>query len=378
MARILHVINIPFVIPYFLGNQISFFISKGHSVFIACSPHEKLLVYQEKWKFNSLGVQIRRNISPIDDFFAVLKIRKYIIDNKIDTVIGHTPKGAFVGLIAGYLTPIKKRIYFRHGLMYETSSGLKRFILIAIERFTSYIATEVICVSSSVLSKSISANLSKKDKLSILNMGTCNGVDSISQFNKALLDKSVKSKLKTQLKIGSDNVVVGFIGRLAKDKGINELIQAWNEIILHNPKMLLLLVGPLDERDAIEEEAYFQIISCPQIRYIGQIENPEDYYALMDIFILPSYREGFPTVVLEASAMELPVITTKMTGCIDSILENETGIFTEINKVSIVHAVMKYVDNPTLRQKHGQRGRQFIEENFAQMKIWQEIERIVS
>jgi len=376
--KILHVVNIPFVIPYYLGNQIPFFTSKGHSVFIACSPHEKLKEYSQKWGFNSLSVHIKRNISPIDDLLAILKIRKYIKDNEIDIVIGHTPKGALVGLLAGYLVPLKTRIYFRHGIMYETSSGLKRLVLIVIERFTSYIATKVICVSQSVLSKSISEKLSKKDKLAILNMGTCNGVDLNIQFNKEKLDKSVLDKLRNQYKIEVGKLVVGFMGRLAKDKGINELIQAWNEIILRNPNMILLLVGPIDERDAIEKEMYCQIINSPHIRYVPQVENPELYYGLMDIFILPSYREGFPTVVLEASAMELPVITTKMTGCIDSILENETGIFTEINKTSILQAVMKYADNPTLRQKHGQRGRQFIEENFKQMIIWKEIERIIS
>jgi glycosyltransferase involved in cell wall biosynthesis len=135
----------------------------------------------------------------------------------------------------------------------------------------------------------------------------------------------------------------------------------------------LLIIGPIDERDPISPEILSYAKSLPSLILVGQIDNPEFYYSIMDIFILPSYREGLPTVNLEASAMSVPVITTKKTGCIDSIIENETGIFIEINAPSISKSIEFYLANPIIRIEHGRKGREFVTKNFEQNLFWKEL-----
>lgn len=375
MAKILHVVNISFVIPYYLGNQISYFTSLGNEIHIACTPDEKLYEYKKRWGFHTIGVKIKRSISPLEDIISVYKIARYIRKKNIDIVIGHTPKGALIAMTSAFCSSVKKRIYFRHGLMYETSVGFKRNMLIAIEKLTSRMATDVICVSQSVLDKSRMEKLSSTSKLTILNKGTCNGIDVIDEFNKDKIDFSFVDQLRESLEIDKSKLVIGFIGRLAKDKGINELIKAWSKVISANDSVVLLLAGPMDERDAIEKSTYEEINSNASILYVGAISDPKNYYALMDVFVLPSYREGFPTVILEASAMQLPIITTRRTGCVDSIVENITGIFTEIEENSIFSAIMFYLHNEKERLEHGKKGREFVRDNFSQKRIWQELEK---
>lgn len=378
MKKILHVVNIAFVIPYYFGDQINYFDKQGHVIYIACSKSENFLHYSKKWKFIPFQLNISRKFSPLQDFFSVLKLLIFIKKNKIDTVVGHTPKGALVAMISSYLANVNNRIYFRHGLMFETSNGLKKQILIFIEKITSYFSTKVICVSNSVLESSIIYNLSASNKLAIINSGTCNGIDSSYLFNKALINPNAQIDIYKKFKISNKTKIVGYIGRLAKDKGINELILAWNLLNKENLDIKLMLCGPIDERDPIDNELYRRMKTDNSIILVGEVKNPELFYSIFSCFVLPSYREGFPTVVLEASSMQLPVITTKSTGCIDSIIENETGIFSEITPSSLSEKIKFYLNNPLIANLHGINGRKFVLKKFQQEKLWISLNKIYS
>ncbi len=373
MKNIIHVVNISFVIPYYLGDQINYFKEKGVKINIACSPNDFFFSYAKKKSFIPHAVIVKRSFDILQDIKSVLKLISIIRREKISIVIGHTPKGGLLAMMAAFLTGTKTRIYFRHGLMYQTSKGLKRRVLISIERLTGFLATKVVCVSPSVLQISNDDNLSEKNKNIILGKGTCNGLD-IQKFNP--LSKTDEN-LKKLYSINDNYKIIGFVGRLVKDKGIIELIEAWKILIESSYKIKLLLVGPMEDRDALPKHIADFIIKEPSIIYTGLTENTVQYYKLMDIFILPSYREGFPTVVLEASSMELPVITSRFTGCIDSIIENVTGIFTDVDPLSIKLSIEKYLKNEILAKNHGLNGRRFVRDNFDQIKIWEEIERKV-
>ncbi len=370
--KILHVVNIPFVIPYFLGDQINYFNDNGYEVHIACSQDKNIFYYSQRWNFKFLSLDITRNFSIVKDLKSLIILILYIKNNKIDIVVGHTPKGALLASISSFLNQTRKRIYFRHGLMYETSFGIKRQVLILIEKFTSILVNEVICVSKSVLEKSAELNLSNPNKISIISSGTCNGVDTEFKFNKSKLDKIQIEQTRKKLNVSSDNTIVGFVGRISKDKGINVLVDAWIKLLntnLYN-NITLVLCGPYDSRDPIDVRTRDIIKNEETIIHVGEVENTEYYYNIFDIFVLPSYREGFPTVVLEASSMMLPIITTKSTGCIDSIIENETGIFSEINSTNISDKIQYYIQNPIISNLHGINGREFVKKNFSQMVIW--------
>lgn len=374
--NILHTVNIYFVIPYFLGDQLLFFKQKGYNEHIICSPSQEIKEYSISHGFKYAEIPILRKISIKNDQVAIRKIRKYIKTNNINIVTGHTPKGALLGMIAAWMEKVPKRIYFRHGLVFETSYGIKRKTLIALDKITSKLATHIINVSPSVAQKSLEENLNSPDKQFILHKGTCNGV-SINKFNRNNLNIARIHSL--QKKLGLENsFVIGYTGRLVKDKGIIELIQAFKILRKDYPFLKLLLVGMFEKRDALPTEVVEFIKTNSNIVHVGYVsyEIIEYYYALMDIFVLLSYREGFPTSVLEASAMNLPVITTRATGCIDSIIEKETGLFVNHAIEEVTLAFKYFIEHGDRKTIFGTAGREFVKKNFASEIIWKEIEKI--
>lgn len=375
--NILHVVNVFFVIPYFLGDQLKFFKDRGNKIFLVCSPSDELMGEARLQGFSYIEVPILRKISIFQDIKSTIAIYKYIKNNKVDIVNGHTPKGALLAMIASFLARTPKRIYFRHGLVFETARGFKRALLISMDRLTSFFATQIVCVSSSVYNKSLDYKLNSQNKQLILSKGTCNGIK-VEKFTPKFISKSILAELKLKLSIPKDAFVIGFTGRLVRDKGIVELIEAFLLLIKECNNCCLLLVGMLETRDALPLHIIEEIKNNPLIINTGYIQNKDipNYYALMDIFILPSYREGFPTSVLEASAMELPVITTKVTGCIDSIVEGETGVFTSHDKADIYEKINFFIENKTLIPQYGKAGRAFVEKNFEEQIIWQEINNL--
>lgn len=375
--NILHVVNISFVIPYFLGNQLSFFTRKGYKEYIICSPSEELERLSNDYNFEYKAIEILRKISIWKDLKAIFATAKYIRDKHINIVTGHTPKGALVAMLAAYVMRVPIRIYFRCGLVYETSVGVKRTVLIAVDRLAARCATKIVCVSPSVYRRSLEDKLNSASKQLLLSKGTGNGID-MDRFCKSSVDKQHLLKLRSERHIKTSDFVIGFTGRLVRDKGIIELVHAFQQLQTKYSDVVLLLVGMLEERDALPDEAVELIKTNPNIVSTGYVKNAEIeyYYALMDLFILPSYREGFPTSVLEASAMELPVLTTKVTGCVDSIIENQTGEFISHNAQDIASAIEAFYKDEKKRIDYGKNGRRFVENNFKQELIWNEIEKL--
>ena len=185
--NILHVVNISFVIPYFLGNQLSYFNKKGYKEYIVCSSSPELESFSRIYGFEYKEVEILRKISVMKDFVAISKTMQYIKSKQIDIVVGHTPKGALIAMIAAFILRVPVRIYFRHGLVYETSMGFKRKLLISIDKLVAALATKIVCVSPSLYKKSIDDKLNLVSKQVLLSKGTCNGID-VGRFNKENLE----------------------------------------------------------------------------------------------------------------------------------------------------------------------------------------------
>lgn len=376
--NILHVVNISFVIPFFLGKQLLFFTRNGYKEYIICSPSEELEHLSSVYNFEYKAIEILRKISIWKDLKAIFVTAKYIKHKHINIVTGHTPKGALIAMIAAYVMRVPIRIYFRHGLVYETSVGIKRTLLIAVDRLAAKFATKIVCVSPSVYRRSLEDKLNSISKQLLLSKGTCNGVD-IDRFYKLSVDKQYLLQLRSELHIKTSDFVIGFTGRLVRDKGIVELVYAFQQLQKKYSNVILLLVGMLEERDALPDEVVELIKTNPNIVNTGYVKNTEIeyYYALMNLFILPSYREGFPTSVLEASAMELPIITTRATGCVDAIIEGETGVYIERHDSdSIIKAIELFYNDKNSLRKYGLNGRKFVAENFNQRQIWIEIEKL--
>ncbi|SDC95682.1 glycosyltransferase family 4 protein [Niabella drilacis] len=359
--KVLQVVSVAFSLRYFIGDQFEYFAQRGVSYSVACSPSEQLSQYAEEMKFKAVPININRSISPLQDVASIFKLYSLIKREQFDVVIAHSPKGGLIGMMAALMARTPKRIFFRHGLVFETTSGFKRKLLIFIEKITGACANNVVNVSPSIAEKSVRLKLNSPSKNLLLARGTCNGVNVSKYKRNPALPRSSRA-------------IIGFIGRLCRDKGIVELVEAWKLLLPEFQNIELLLVGPYDERDTLPEETVQFIQSCSSITQVGEVAQTISFYDQMDIFVLPSYREGFPTVVLEASSMELPVITTRNTGCIDSIIENSTGLFTDLTPQDIAENIKRYLTNEPLRRIHGKNGREFVTENFSEEIIYKEIE----
>lgn len=369
--HVLHVVNISFVIPYFFGNQFRYLAEKsGNQYFVACSPSSNKEEYAKLYQYTPLDLKVLRSINPVIDCIAILKLCILIKKHKIDTIVGHTPKGGMIAMIAGYLTRVPERIYFRHGIVYETSTGAKRKMLKFVERISGKLAKKVVCVSDAVKDFSEKDHLNQSAKNIVLGLGSCNGVDTAGKFNPELIEQEDLANIRKKYGILENDFVVGFVGRLVNDKGIPELIAAWQEIIKVEQNIKLMLVGPFETRDPISTDVRTIIENTPSIMHIDLVENTAPYLACMDILALPTYREGFPTVVLEASSMRLPVLITKATGCEASIVDGETGTFITHDSKNIGKTVLFYKNHPNECTRQGINGRIFVEMNFNHKIIW--------
>jgi glycosyltransferase involved in cell wall biosynthesis len=322
-------------------------------------------------------IAMTRNYSVLKDIIAVVNIYWYIRKNKFDIVVGHTPKGALFSMIAAALCGTPERIYFRHGLVFETARGAGRRVLKVAEKLTSLCSTKIICVSQSLYDISLREKLNPKEKQFIPGKGTCGGIDTINKFNPGRIDKERVLRLRQKYKINDDDFVIGFCGRLVKDKGIVELVRAFDLLRseIKDRRIYLLLVGIFEERDRLPDEIAKKIKTDNDIIFTGFINRDiQYYYAMMNVYILASYREGFGMSVIEAASMGVPALTSKSTGCIDSIIENVTGKYIEITPESIAEGVMYFVNNPEECSIYGLNGREFVTKYFDNLIIWKELE----
>lgn len=373
--KILHVFTLFTTAQSFFDGQFRFLSQNGYELHLICSPMDGYQSFVDRNNVVYKSLCIARNISPLKDLKAVWHICRYIRRNRIKVVMGHTPKGALVAMLAGFIMRVPYRVYYRHGLVYTTAKGLKRLVLKAEERFVSLLATRIVNVSPSLGALAIKDCLNSASKQQIIGAGTCGGIDAINKFNPNNLDGAQLMTYRQHLKLQANDFVVGFCGRLCRDKGIIELIEGVRLFRERHPEMSakLLLVGGFDLRDILPASVKEQILHAPDIISVGQIrQDIEYYYAMMDIFVFPSYREGFGMSVLEASAMERPILVSKSHGCVDSIRENETGYYIGISPKSICSGIER-LTNPETRRKLGQKGRQFVLENYDHTVVWPEV-----
>ena len=373
MNKILHVFSIIDTAEAFFDGQFKYLHDHGFEVHMICSPSERIAAFAKKNYTQYAEVEISRSIKPLTDLKSVLKICRYIRQNRIGTVVGHTPKGALLTMISGTLTRVPNRIYYRHGLIYTTKTGASRIMLKGIEYLISRLSTKIIDVSPSVAKLCIDANLNTASKQQLIGKGSCGGIDTISQYNPLLVNTGEQQVLRTRLHIDQDSLVIGFAGRLCRDKGINELVQAFKILESSYPakNITLLLVGDHDQRDHLEPDIIDEIESNPKIiktRWISSTAM-NVYYSLMDVFVFPSYREGFGMSVIEASSMGIPVLVSQSHGCVDTIVPDVTGKYIKISPDDIVQKIAYFFDEDN-RLEYGRNGRNWVSTNFDRTVLW--------
>jgi len=291
-------------------------------------------------------------------------------------VHAHTPKGGLLGMLAARITHVPIRIYHVHGLPFMTAKGFRRLILRLSERTACLLASRVLCVSHSIREIAVAERLCSPEKVKVLLHGSGNGVDAVSRFNPAYADEGLRRQVRAQAGIPADALVIGFVGRIVRDKGIVELAGAWLRLRDEFNVLYLLLVGPFEPQDPLPEEVVHLLRSDPRIRLVDLVDNIFPFYAAMDIVTLPSYREGFPNVPLEAAAMQIPVVATRIPGCVDAVQDGLTGtLITPQDAEALATALRMYLNDPELRQRHGRAAREYVLANFRPEDIWEALYR---
>jgi len=322
----------------------------------------------------SHDVPMTRAMTPLTDTVALWRLYRLLGQLAPDIVHAGTPKGGFLGIVAAAARGIPVRIYHVHGIRAMTERGWRRRVLLATERLTCRLSTRVLCVSASARQTMLDEKLCPPQKLVVLGAGSCNGVDGRGQFDPARFDGGTRAGLRADLNIPGSVPVIGFVGRLVRDKGIAELASAWHRLATEFPTLHLLLVGCLEEEDAGAAPVVAALRAHPRVRFIPWVEDPAPLYAVMDVVTLPSYREGLPTVLLEAAAMGLPAVASRVTGCVDAIVDGVTGTLVPPREgTPLAEAIAAYLRAPALRERHGAAGREHVLRAFVPEDVWRRV-----
>lgn len=372
MTRVLEIMPMADSAMAFIGDQLSLFKREGYEMHLICAPDKYIYKFVEQEGAVYFPMEIPRAIKPLRDILNMWKIYRYVREHQINVVIGHQSKGILYGMLPSKLGGARYRVVLAHGVLEDTMIGLKKRIFATENKIMSSIATHVLCVSRSVMKRRVELGIDKPEKQCILGRGTCNGVDALDKFNPQNVPTSVTESIRHKFGLNQSDFVVGFCGRLVRDKGVTELTGAFKLLKERYPDLpvKLFVVGNPEKRDALPDEIINYLKESADVVFSYKVDYQEiqNYYTVMDVLVLPSYREGFPTVALEASAMGLPLIVSRSTGCIESIIENETGVYCDITPESIAEAILTFVDKEKAR-RYGQAGRQFVLEHFEHTKV---------
>jgi len=371
LCTVVHVTTAPLSL-YFLRGQASFLKGWGISLQAVSSPGPDLDAFAAKEGVAVHAIPMTRRITPLLDLPALWRLWRLLRRIRPQIVHGQTPKGGLLGMIAAWLARTPVRVYHLRGVSWLTASGFRRSLLRLADRTACLLAHRVLAVSHSTRTIAIDHGLCAREKIKVLLGGSGQGVDATGRF--APLRESVRLAARAEQRIPSNASVIGFIGRLVRDKGIIELASAWKSLSAAHPRLYLLLVGQPEAKDAAVTETIAALQADPRVRFIGVDWDTPRLYAAMDVVALPTYREGFSNVALEAAAMERPIVATDVPGCVDAVEDGITGTLVPPgDPIALADALQRYLSDPALRAKHGEAGRRRVLANFRREAIWEAI-----
>lgn len=372
-VKVLYITTVPESLG-FLKGQAQYLQSRGVTVYALSSPGKALEKYAVTESVPVYAVNMPRRITPLHDLVAVIRIWNTLRRLRPQVVHALTPKAGLLGMISARLARTPVRIYHVLGLPMMTAKKTKRRLLRLTEKTSCLLANQVLCVSHSMREVLTENSLCPIQKVKVLANGSINGVDSEKTFNPARLDTAMRCRIREEYGVPADANVIGYLGRVVRDKGLIELSQAWQMIASRDSNSHLLIVGQSESQDPLPAEVQHYLNTEPRIHMIGYVEDSVPFYRAMDVLVLPTYREGFPVAPLEAAAMELPVVATRIPGCVEAVDDGATGILVPpYNAQALAKAIQVYLDDPELRRRHGQAGRKRVLRNFQPQLIWQSI-----
>lgn len=373
MKKIMRISTIASSLSTLLKGQLHFMNNHYEIVGIA-SDSEYLEVVRKNEGIRTILVQMTRAITPFKDLKAVFVLYRIFKKEKPFIVHTHTPKAGTLGMFAAKLAGVPHRLHTIAGLPLLEATGPKRILLNVVEKLTYASATRILPNSFVLRDIIVEEKFCSKNKLEVIGNGSSNGIDT-EHYDRKIVSQEHINSLEIQLQITPQDFVFLFIGRIVKDKGINELVKAFDDISKSHSNTKLIIVGPSEkELDPIDDITEALIKSNKNIHEIGMVEDVRPYIAISDVLTFPSYREGFPNVVLQASCMETPCIVTDINGCNEIISDNFNGLIIPVKDCAALKESMLHLyKNPNKTKELAQNARQNIINKYKRELIWEEL-----
>ena len=354
-----------------INNWIKPFLNEYHkrniSVTIVCnmdSEYENDLMKEFPF-LKTHPVPFPRGMSIMGSIKSIVNLKRFFKKEKFDLVQYSTPNASFYASIASKSARIPVRLYCQWGMVYVTMSGFKRVVFKNIERTVCRLSTNIQPDSKGNLEFCRQQGFYDESKSEVIWNGSAKGLD-LSVFDYRKKDE-YNELIRKKYNIPFDFPVIGFVGRLGREKGCQELFKAFRTIKSDFPKAKLLFVGPIEKEETIEPEWLEYFRNCDDIIKTDRVTHVEQYISAMNVFVLPSYREGFGMSVVEAAAMEVPVVVTKYPGPAGAMVNSKTGYAIDIKDVdAIICKVCELLEEPEKAKRFGLNGREYVEKSYDQ------------
>lgn len=310
-------------------------------------------------------VEMRRQPAPIADLRALVAWVALLHRLRPDVVSVGTPKAGLLGSFAGAIARVPTRIYVLRGLRLETATGAGRRMLMALERLTAASAHAVVAVSRSLREEYLALHVCRASKVVTIGEGSSNGVD-LDAHRLDSIHPDLMLEADERISAEDSVPIIGFVGRLTTDKGLAVLAAARDELIRRGVRHRLVIVGGTDD-----DASAHVFADSADVVVTGHVDDPRPYYHRMTVLCLPTYREGFPNVVLEAAASGIPAVTTDATGAVDSVIHGETGLIVPVGSSSaLADALEQLLTEPELARTMGERARARARADFDRRSVW--------
>jgi glycosyltransferase involved in cell wall biosynthesis len=370
MKKLVRITTVPLSLEKLLEGQLSF-MQQYYKVIAVSSEEDRLTKFEKEVGVPTFCIEMTRKITPAKDLKSLWKLYRFLKKEKPLIVHTHTPKAGIAGMMAAKMAGVPLRLHTVAGLPLLEAKGAKRRLLEYVEKWTFSSATNVYPNSHKIYDYLKQYKFVSEEKLKVIGNGSSNGINT-AYFDPNIFSEEEKEKTRTSLLIPPKDVVFIFVGRLVRDKGINELVAAFEQVHLEFPETSLLLVGPVEaELDPLLPETLEKMRSHPKIMEVGYQVDIRPFMSIAEVLSFPSYREGFPNVVMQAGAMGLASIVTNINGCNEIVKEGINGTIVPVrDSGALFKAMKKMIIDPKYRQALKANSRKIIKEKYERQEIW--------